>query len=505
MRSSMRRGFTLIELLVVIAIIAILASILFPVFAKAREKARQATCTSQVRQIAIAIQMFMQDNQQRYPGINGGTWNAKLAQYLGSAEMLRCPSDTEGSANAVSYAYSGLLVRADGLGVTEAAVKSASEVGAICDASPSEDQGGRLIGGGGLQPEEEIGAQPKARHANGVVIGYCDGHAKYYQGSFDEKNLNSDVTRAFYAAASFGLIDNPTAMLNDAAQYDYTGYTGKATLGGEYAVKPFIEAAAALYAGGSYTRGFNGSDGVRGTNYVWGYGTEGPGQEVDTGGQHIAAIAFDAVCVIVAKGSRIQLKNSDDSFAFKLPSMFKSTYIVPTADMRTLFTAGYQKDGLQVYRMSDKHGITTYVKRAVGMLSDSPAVNESFGTDSVLVENDLQMVEKVASDPYAIGYCSSAFADPDRVVVLGLSETEIWPTASDRSRWTVPALEDSNWPWIRALNVTCDVDNTALGTDGTSGGSGIAANLRNTDGNFMVNLYSGPYFKVGYWPGNYTP
>jgi prepilin-type N-terminal cleavage/methylation domain-containing protein/prepilin-type processing-associated H-X9-DG protein len=56
-----RRGFTLIELLVVIAIIAILAAILFPVFAKAREKARQATCTSNLKQIGNAILMYSQD------------------------------------------------------------------------------------------------------------------------------------------------------------------------------------------------------------------------------------------------------------------------------------------------------------------------------------------------------------------------------------------------------------------------------------------------------------
>jgi len=55
------RGFTLIELLVVIAIIAILAAILFPVFAKAREKARQASCASNLRQITMALRMYGQD------------------------------------------------------------------------------------------------------------------------------------------------------------------------------------------------------------------------------------------------------------------------------------------------------------------------------------------------------------------------------------------------------------------------------------------------------------
>src|SRR6266850_2399999 len=62
-----RPGFTLIELLVVIAIIAILAAILFPVFAQAREKARQATCLSQATQWGIAVDMYKQDYDEMYP------------------------------------------------------------------------------------------------------------------------------------------------------------------------------------------------------------------------------------------------------------------------------------------------------------------------------------------------------------------------------------------------------------------------------------------------------
>src|SRR5260370_34813798 len=68
-RSIMRRvwGFTLIELLVVIAIIAILAAILFPVFAQAREKARQVSCLSNIKQINLGWQMYMQDYDETWP------------------------------------------------------------------------------------------------------------------------------------------------------------------------------------------------------------------------------------------------------------------------------------------------------------------------------------------------------------------------------------------------------------------------------------------------------
>jgi prepilin-type N-terminal cleavage/methylation domain-containing protein/prepilin-type processing-associated H-X9-DG protein len=99
----MRRqnGFTLIELLVVIAIIAILAAILFPVFAKAREKARQSSCTSNVKQIMLAALQYAQDYDERTMlGYSGGTgfplnWNdpnGRLMPYMKSSQIMVCPS-----------------------------------------------------------------------------------------------------------------------------------------------------------------------------------------------------------------------------------------------------------------------------------------------------------------------------------------------------------------------------------------------------------------------------
>ena len=99
-----RRGFTLIELLVVIAIIAILAAILFPVFARAREKARQTTCLSNMKQIGLATMQYTQDWDEFYPpgiifdpdyglGVSS-TIATILDPYIKSKGVWTCPSQT---------------------------------------------------------------------------------------------------------------------------------------------------------------------------------------------------------------------------------------------------------------------------------------------------------------------------------------------------------------------------------------------------------------------------
>ena len=120
---SVRKGFTLIELLVVIAIIAILAAILFPVFAQAREKARAISCVSNEKQISLSWMMYAQDYDESVvpyssTGSSGGSavfpWPLLLQPYTKNFQVYKCPD----SAFAIGYTYNANLARADGYGFT---------------------------------------------------------------------------------------------------------------------------------------------------------------------------------------------------------------------------------------------------------------------------------------------------------------------------------------------------------------------------------------------------
>ncbi len=136
-RTKRFTGFTLIELLVVIAIIAILAAILFPVFAQAREKARQASCQSNLKQLGLATAMYTQDYDSVYPiaqyldGVEVQYWFARTFQktfdktrgllypYMKNHQVQRCPSWTGAAkfGDGNGYGYNWLYIGSD-LGLT---------------------------------------------------------------------------------------------------------------------------------------------------------------------------------------------------------------------------------------------------------------------------------------------------------------------------------------------------------------------------------------------------
>ena len=156
-KQHVRSAFTLIELLVVIAIIAILAAILFPVFARARENARRASCMSNLKQIGLGIMQYVQDYDEKYPrsnynspnvpptgswGTSGGEyywfWYQIIYPYTKSVQLYRCPSG-----QSTGYGYAGnygtnanILTNGTNASMAMAAVESPSTAYLAFDSGP---------------------------------------------------------------------------------------------------------------------------------------------------------------------------------------------------------------------------------------------------------------------------------------------------------------------------------------------------------------------------------
>ncbi len=178
-----RTGFTLIELLVVIAIIAILAAILFPVFAKAREKARQSSCQSNVKQLGLAFQQYTQDYDEKWPAMYwsgawqpaaSGYWGGEIAPYIKNTQIFKCPSKTD---TTCSYIYNGWL--GPQAGRADADITEPARFVVIAD---STGNGWWALDGTTMTQYGHANCRVKAVHNEGANFAYADGHAKWQSG-----------------------------------------------------------------------------------------------------------------------------------------------------------------------------------------------------------------------------------------------------------------------------------------------------------------------------------
>ncbi len=188
----MKRGFTLIVLVVVIAIIAILAAILFPVFAKAREKARQSSCMSNLKQIALGVLSYVQDYDELMPSQFGAAVSTNppygfgyhlFMPYIKNGQIWQCPSDATAdcaydNAGPTNYRSSWKQSYIHNTNVFDNALK----IGMMARVSETPlMMDGKTI--------NQIYGYPRwativptycaTRHNEGANVSYADGHAKW--------------------------------------------------------------------------------------------------------------------------------------------------------------------------------------------------------------------------------------------------------------------------------------------------------------------------------------
>ena len=246
-KSKTKSAFTLIELLVVIAIIAILAAILFPVFARARENARRSSCTSNLKQIGLGVIQYQQDYDEKFPLLRnngnaneqggngfGGTWVA-IQPYLKSTQILQCPSEptapsdcsTSFTAGCGDYAYNLLLGYDPPPATDKNRGLAISAVGSTATTVMALDAYGRYgdewsegcgVDGGPLPcPAPGLATFPggdnKAaqRHLETQNVLFCDGHVKAYRGQ------TPTTSASIYNAVTPGSMSGNNPTFNYAA------------------------------------------------------------------------------------------------------------------------------------------------------------------------------------------------------------------------------------------------------------------------------------------------
>ena len=208
-RTHNSSAFTLIELLVVIAIISILAAILFPAFAKVREKARQTACISNTKQLGLAFIQYTEDNDEALPksgqhngtpacaGVPDGSWvlpeaidttvantctsvqqpvtNGALYTYVKNAQVYRCPSDSLANQKTLSFSMNSKLT-----GAIDASIQAPSGCILLVDEGASLDNGNFKAPDADNASGSPVWVDlPTTRHTDGAVFAFADGHSKW--------------------------------------------------------------------------------------------------------------------------------------------------------------------------------------------------------------------------------------------------------------------------------------------------------------------------------------
>ena len=218
-------GFTLIELLVVIAIIAILAAILFPVFAQARAKARQTSCASNIRQMGLAVTLYGQDYDEHFPltatllpDFTFLNWHDFVDPYVKNKQIWNCPSATIPLVDSKNkpvchYGFNSYYLNTNkdgaalnpansfdlnnGPGVSIAAVSASSHTVLMADTlgvtNVPADHASTYLLPPSHTTDEQYWGRPEARHSEGVVVGFVDGHVKWFRrGGFYDSQTPPD-------------------------------------------------------------------------------------------------------------------------------------------------------------------------------------------------------------------------------------------------------------------------------------------------------------------------
>ena len=260
MNQRHQRGFTLIELLVVIAIIAILAAILFPVFSKAREKARQAKCISNQKQVTLAITIYTQENDEALPG---SAWTSETGL---TGKVLDCPNTSNsGSAAAPDYLYfagptAGKLLNGRKLGEFADAT-----IIPVCTDYLSAGSGDAFINKAGIiDIAADILPKIAMRHNGNVIMGFLDGHVAMLKGSEVTEGLFAGLLGPADLPAGDGLtlISDTTSTSGYGAPFTLTlsvdaGVTGVTSVTFyDNSLAPALQMGTATVTGGNATLNF---------------------------------------------------------------------------------------------------------------------------------------------------------------------------------------------------------------------------------------------------------